>query len=357
MHAIILVVHGIAIQQALISFVEAASFRGEPVGIADPQPVNVTAALFEESQPVPYDRLCIRNTGRMCEAAMNPEKTVVDYLGQCDPTSHEHCSTGKSFPAGYCVCMPGHCADGKGRCVKEKSILSPSIFHISTQQFGGSQILYMLKNGKVMMGTPANPAQAQWRIVVTPDKVLKLFTMAYPYRYMDSYEHCIRFAETTKCQTLVGSSINPPARDTGWKLDHSGVYDESASGFAEHGEYVFLRDFYSSKNLYVHHLTREVLLCSPSDYDCPGPYGSLMFTPTIHGHLEIPISYPPPTPVMLVFQWIGLGLIIIIALFLCVMNARLDNKITHLDDNILTGPTHFVRAIVMCELCGHRSRR
>jgi hypothetical protein len=212
----------------------------------------------------------------------------------------------------------------------------------------------MMKNGKVMMGVPPMESQAQWRIVVTPDGIMKIFTNAYPYRYLDSYEHCVRFTEAVKCQTLVGSSINPPAKDTGWKLDHSGVFADDNGHFEEHGEYLFLRDFYSSKNLYIHHYTHEAMLCSPSDSGCPGAFGSLMFTPTIHGHIEVEITYPPPTTGQQIFHWIGMGLIIFIAIFLCVMNARLDNKATHLDDTMFTGPAKFVRSCVACELCGHR---
>eukprot|EP00746_Dinoflagellata_sp_MGD_P090481 gnl/MRDRNA2_/MRDRNA2_35739_c0_seq1.p1 gnl/MRDRNA2_/MRDRNA2_35739_c0~~gnl/MRDRNA2_/MRDRNA2_35739_c0_seq1.p1 ORF type:complete len:360 (+),score=24.63 gnl/MRDRNA2_/MRDRNA2_35739_c0_seq1:70-1149(+) len=349
----IAVLFQVAFQQARVGFVRAASFRRQPGDDVAPGVLNFTASTEGEDLPGPYDRTCIRNTGRMCEAAMDPDKTVVDYLGQCDPTSHEHCSTGRSFPAGYCVCLPGWCATASGKCVKERSTLVRQAFQIYTQQYGEAEKLYMLKNGKVMLGKPQSPAQAQWRIVVGVDGVMKLFTNAYPYRYLDSYEHCVRFTESVKCRTMVGSSINPPARDTGWKLDHSEVFAPSVEGtFDETLEYVYLRDFASSKNLFIHHYTKEAMLCSPSDSDCPGMYGNLMFTPTIHGHIEIPITDPPLTTAQTVFHWIGTGLIITIAICLCVFNAQLDNKNTHLDDTVMTAPAKLIRGCVTCSLCG-----
>jgi hypothetical protein len=348
----------IAIQQAFFGLAWAASFRQPEswaVDDTDPDSLNLTASSSDSSYPPPWDVTCNRNTGRMCEAAMAPGKSVVDYLGQCDQGASEHCSTGHNFPAGYCVCAPGWCADGHGKCTQQRSVVVAKVFQISVQQFGTAQKLYMLPNGKVMLGTPRSPSQAQWRIVVAPDGVMKLFTNAYPSRLLDSYEHCIKFTEVVKCQTLVGSTWQPPAKDTGWKLDHSGEHSGTEK-FEEAGEYVFLRDFHSSKRLYVHHLTHEVHLCSPSDYNCPGPFGNLQFTPSIHGHVEIPITYPPPTTFENIFQWIGMIVIILVAIFLCVMNARLDNKITHLDDNMLTGPANCLRAVVTCDLCGHSTR-
>lgn len=222
--------------------------------------------------------------------------------------------------------------------------------------FWPSKVLYMARNGKVMLGTPAFPRQAQWRIVVMPDGIIQLFTNAYPTRLMDSYEACVRYTETVKCQTMVGSSPMPPAKEAGWKIDHSGVFRNV--GKADEMEYVFLREYHSSKNLYIHHLNWEGKLCSPSDYDCPGPVGNLLFWPSVFGHVEIPITDSPMTTAGLVFHYIGMGVIIFIAIFLCVMNARLDNKLTHLDDNVLTGPANCIRYIVTCELCagGRRLR-
>jgi len=347
---------GIAIQQALFGLAGAASFRREPVdtNVIDPKSLNNITASLSQERYAPWDVTCVRNTGRMCEAAMNMEKTVVDYMGQCDTMNNEHCSTGNNFPGGYCVCAPGFCADGAGKCQQKKSVIVDKSFSMYTEQHGKSKKLYMLPNGKVMLGTPQHPTQAQWRIVVLPDGLMNFFTNAYPNRLMDSYEKCIKFTETVKCQTLVGSTVQPPARGTGWKLDHSGVFDKNAEATVqEASEFLILRDYESSSNLYIHHLTNEALLCSPGDSNCPGPGGHIFFDPNIFLELEVKFTYPPNTAAEYVFQWVGMTFIIIIALCLCVMNARLDNHATHIDDTILTGPANFIRNIVTCSCFGH----
>lgn len=363
MHVAMSVVLRIAIQQALFSLAKAA-FRRPPLNeysiVPPSNSLNFSASQSqsEDLRKYEWSHTCVRNTGRMCEASTNPGQDVVDYMGQCDELGNEHCSTGQNFPAGHCICTPGWCANGHGTCVKERGVLVDQVFYIHTQQFGTSHLLYMTPDGRVILGDPVSNAQAQWRIVVNPDGIMKLFTNAYPSRLLDSYEHCVQFTETVKCQTMLGGMWKPAARDTGWAIDHSGDYAGDHQGsFAEAGEYVWLRDFESSKNMYIHHLTHEARLCSPSDYNCPGTFGNLVFTPSIHGHVEIPLTYPPPTTTQQVFHYIGIILIIIIALFLCIMNARLDNKLTHLDDNVLTRPANCLKAIVTCELCSYGGTR
>lgn len=311
----------------------------QPIYRRDRVPLHALARANSTKGDQPaWTNTCVRNTGRSCEAPTSSHQSVVDYLGECHRGPQEHCSVGKEFPAGFCVCTDGYCSDSEGRCVERSGVLLPDTFRIHTAEFGPDQPLYMDPGGTVKAGTPPHPTCAEWRIVVGPDGTKNFLTNAYPDRFIDLFERCMQFGEQVRCEQVVGHVSKPSALETGWAIDHTWVYGtlprqlSQGAGEANKIEYLALRDVRSARNVYVLPDTREVHTCEPQS-DCPGSLGHLIFTPDIHNRIDVWITDPPESGLILVIHWIGAALISLLLCCLCIFNVRLDQKATRLDDN------------------------
>lgn len=277
---------------------EAVAAPVEPItpGAAPLEPITLAQdTSAQEQTPV---GICVRDTGKACKSWTNAD--IVEHVGQCaggkydpfagvkppvtDPSKAiAECSANAVNGAriGTCICAQGFCADVDMRCHSENYLVVSDEFTISVRQWGEQNHLYMLPDGQVQIGAPADLRAAKWRIAVTKSGVKMLYCDLYPESILNEWETCTPFVDQygltyQKCDLIVGHAKNPRADEMGWyiELDYDSL-DKNRN------PYVMLRSAHTGNLFYIDPESKTGRACGSTARNCPGLAGSFHFDPPL----------------------------------------------------------------------------
>lgn len=273
----------------------------------------------EEIGQAPVDPptgLCVKNTGKSCKSWHDAD--IVEHVSQCaggryDPLAGltanaggapseliSQCSANADLgmTTGTCMCSPGYCADLDMKCHSGTYLLVSDEFVISVQAWGEDQHLFMTSDGKVKIGTPADPRAAKWRIAVTKNNIKMLYCDLYPLSILTEYESCEKVVDSygltyDKCDIIVGHAPDPRADEMGWyiEVDLKVIH----LGHGRHNPYVNIRSAHTGNLFYVDPQTMSGRACDPTARNCPGTVGDFHFHPPLFGRVDIMLDNAPGT--------------------------------------------------------------
>lgn len=317
------------------------SVAQEPTAQSLPPP---SAAGSSTNATLPAGQ-CIKHTGRVCTPFS--QDRFNDVLSQCANTQllsagdflprsssvpvEATCKSEVGAGTGFCHCNEGYCADNDQNCKSDMNQVLEETYRISTKVFGTSNLLYMAPGGKVMLGQPADPRQAQWKIAVTPNGVKHLWTEAFPQATLQEYERCEARMDTksgltyTSCVVSVGHALEPSASDTGWYVEiHSPGYFQ-------------LRSIHDDHILFVTE-DKAVECCDALNMWCPSSYGALRFDPPLARFVFDEAEWDSQSGGSIKLYFLSYCVAICLTCALCGLHSelhkRFDVKETRFDDGL-----------------------
>jgi len=184
----------------------------------------------------------------------------------------------------------------------------------------------MTADGKVKVGTPADPRAAQWRISVTGQGVKILYTELYTNTIMQQYETCETFVDQfglrfTKCARIVGNVADPSAGEMGWHIE---LHRDSHIQGSSPEEFVQLRSANTWDMFFISPLTKEGKACETRGQNCPGDSGAFKFDPPLMERMDIALDNPPGSlpPGLAAYRTTVIMAFILMCCAGCVFNAE-----------------------------------